>query len=122
MAEEKKYPPGRHPNSLANLKKGGWKPGQSGNPEGRPPNIKYVSEALRERLVKGELDNVTLADLLADSLINRAKKSNVALNILLDRTEGKVTQSVEAHVDTDVTWVIGKGYEDKTSTDKQDSE
>jgi len=100
MAKQKsKYPVGKHPNTLANLAKGrgegkGFTPGQSGNPKGRPPGIKYVSEALRERLAKGELDNVTLADLLADSLIKRAKKSDVALNILLDRTEGKVTQPI----------------------------
>ena len=94
-----KYGWGKHPNTLANLAKSrgegkGFKPGQSGNPKGRPPNIKYVSEALRERLASGDLDDVTLADLLADSLIKRAKKSDFALNIILERTEGKVTQPI----------------------------
>jgi len=94
MAKPKsKYATGKNPNSLANLKKA-WKPGESGNPKGRPPNIKYVSEALRERLARGELDAVTLADILADSLIKRAKKSDFALNIILERTEGKVTQPI----------------------------
>jgi hypothetical protein len=84
--EKKKYAPGKHPNSLVNLKKGGWKPGQSGNPEGRPKGIKYVSEALRE-----QLGNEALADELAKKLVERAKKSDSALSIILDRTEGKVT-------------------------------
>ena len=121
MAKRKsKYLPGKHPNSLETLEKGRrvWQPGKSGNPKGRPPGIKYVSEALRDLLASDK----TLADKLARKLANRALKNSYDLSLLFERTEGKVTQSVEAHVDTDVTWVIGKGYEDKTSTNKQDSE
>jgi len=110
MANQKsKYPNGKHPNSLANLAKGrknGWKPGQSGNPKGRPPNIKYVSEALRDLLAKDE----TLADKLAKKLANRALKNSYDLNLLFERTEGKVTQPVEGQIDSDVVFIIGKGY------------
>ena len=100
-----------HPNSLKNIEGKQWKPGQSGNAKGRPPNIKYVSEALRDRLIKGELDDVTLADLLADALIKRAKRSDVALNILLDRTEGKLPLGLMG--DTEIT--IKVIYEDDRS-------
>ena len=63
MAEQKaKYPKGKHPNSLANLKSK-WKPGQSGNPKGRPKGIKYISEALRD-----ELEDPDIADKLAKAL------------------------------------------------------
>ena len=36
------YPPGKHPNSQANLIP--WKPGFSPNPNGRPRGVMYVSE------------------------------------------------------------------------------
>jgi hypothetical protein len=87
MAQEKpKYAHGKHPNSLANLNRR-WKPGQSGNPNGRPKGIKYISEALRDLLASDE----KLADELARNLANRAKKSDSAINIIFERTEGKVT-------------------------------
>jgi len=90
MAEQKaKYPKGKHPNSLANLRLG-WKPGQSGNPKGRPPGIKYVSEALREQLA----NDPALVDMLAKKLIERAQKNSNDLNLLFERTEGKVTQPI----------------------------
>jgi len=93
--QESKYPVGKHPNTLANLAKGrgegkGFTPGQSGNPAGRPPGIKYVSEALREQLA----NDPTLVDKLAKKLIERAEQNSNDLNLLLDRTEGKVTQPI----------------------------
>ena len=92
MAKGKsKYPIGKHPNSLANLAKHRreWQPGKSGNPNGRTPGIKYISEALRE-----QLSDVKLVNELAKELIKRAKKSDNSINIILDRTEGKVTQPI----------------------------
>lgn len=98
MANAKsKYPPGKHPNTLANLAKGrgegcGFQPGQSGNPKGRPQGVKYISEALRE-----QLSDVALVDELAKQLIKRAKKSDNSINIIFERTEGKVTQPITAN-------------------------
>lgn len=83
------YARGKHPNSLKNLKKTGWQPGQSGNPAGRPKRIKYLSEALREQLADPKV-----ADELARELIKRAKKGDTALNMIWERTEGKVTQPI----------------------------
>jgi len=89
MAKQKsKYAPGKNPNSLANLTKQ-WKPGESGNPKGRPKGIKYISEALKDLL-----SNEKLVNELANELIERAKKSDAAINIILERTEGKVTQPI----------------------------
>ena len=87
-----KYPPGKHPNSLETLEKGRriWQPGKSGNPQGRPPGIKYVSEALRDLLASDK----TLADKLARKLANRALKNSYDLSLLFERTEGKVTQPI----------------------------
>jgi len=93
--QKAKYPPGKHPKTLANLAKGraegkGFKPGQSGNPKGRPPGIRYVSEALRDLLASDE----ALVDKLARNLANRAKKKSYDLNLVFERTEGKVTQPI----------------------------
>jgi len=91
MAKRKsKYAKGKHPNSLANIKEHGFKPGQSGNPKGRPPNIKYVSEALRELLAEDK----SLAYYLAKNLAKRALKNSGDLSLLFERTEGKVTQPI----------------------------
>jgi len=105
---------GNHPNSLAVLKKHGFKPGKSGNPKGRTPNIKYVSEALRDLLASDK----TLADKLARKLANRALKNSYDLSLLFERTEGKVVQPIEGQIDSDIVFNIGKGYaRDKNEDD-----
>ena len=81
---------GNHPNSRKAIKEHGFKPGQSGNPKGRPADIKYVSEALRDLLASDK----TLADKLAKKLASRALKNSYDLNLLFERTEGKVTQPI----------------------------
>ena len=49
MSEEKKYGPGVSPISgVAPPAAGKWKPGQSGNPKGRPP-LKPFKEAMAPR-------------------------------------------------------------------------
>ena len=83
---------GSNLNSRKNLKK--FKPGQSGNPKGRPSNARYVSEALRELLAEGKTGKEAMVDALARNLAKRALRSSYDLNILLDRTEGKVTQPI----------------------------
>ena len=108
MTEKKsEYGKGKHPNSVKAIKNHHFKKGQTGNPAGRPQNVKYVSESLRERLASREV-----ADSIADRLIKRARKSDYALQILLDRTEGKVIQTFTGQIKTDVTFIIGKGYAD----------
>lgn len=102
-----------NPNSLKNLEGHKWKPGQSGNPKGRKPGIKYVSEALRDLLADGKgLTKEALADALAKNLVKRALKNSYDLSILLDRTEGKVIQTFAGTIKGDVNFVIGKGYAD----------
>ena len=54
----KKFDHGKNPSSLANLKK--WKPGESGNPGGRPTKYKKLADALlpyaQKRATKHEWD------------------------------------------------------------------
>jgi len=122
MAKQKsKYPVGRHPNTLANLAKGRkkFKPGQSGNPAGRPPDVRYVSEELKKLLATGMVKEKAIVEALAHNLVRRALKNSYDLNILLDRTEGKVVQPIEGQIDSDVTFTIGKGYAGDENKDDQ---
>jgi len=41
----------QNPNSLKNLDKGKWKPGESGNPKGKPKGSKHLSTYIQEALV-----------------------------------------------------------------------
>ena len=70
-----------------------FKPGQSGNPGGRP-KTKLITQAYRELLE--QLDpkkRKTLAEILARKAIQQALKGNLAaLKEITDRTEGKSVQ------------------------------
>ncbi len=64
-----------------------WKPGQSGNPGGRPKG-KSITAELRKLLDKG-----TTAEDLAEILLKMGKKDLAALREVLDRSDGKVTDT-----------------------------
>jgi len=78
---------------LANLRP--WKPGQSGNPGGRP-KAGILSQAYHQFLE--ELDpkrRRTLAEAIAKAIIAKAMRGDVkAASELADRTEGKPQQSL----------------------------
>ncbi len=83
--------------SNANLKP--CKPGETHNPNGRPPNKKYLSEWARELLKqarKGDLDGKTTDELVVLALVKEALKGNTkAIEMLHDWTEGKVPDKHE---------------------------
>lgn len=87
---------------LANLRP--FKPGQSGNPGGRPKG-KSLTALLRERL--DEVDPATgktIAEMVVEGWVNAARDGNVpAIKEALDRTEGKVPDKLETKNDTNVT-------------------
>jgi len=99
MAKEKlKYPIGKHPNSLANLrplKKGD----KSRNPNGRPTKEKSITEAVRVFL-KGTLKDLKpkpddpLSMVLAKDWINHARIKAPYFEMLLERIEGKIIQPI----------------------------
>ena len=78
--------------SNANLKM--FKPGQSGNPNGRPPGIRYLSELARDILKdtrKGDTTGLTIDELIVLALVKEALKGNTkAIEMIHDWTEGKV--------------------------------
>ncbi len=94
--------------SLANLKK--FKPGQSGNPKGRPKTDKCIPDILRrlgcvkppEEILEDvktyfpELKNFTwLEALQCQAFIYAFKGNSWAFHYIADRTEGKPIQKIE---------------------------
>jgi hypothetical protein len=75
-----------------------WKPGQSGNPAGRPKSI-TLSEALRLELAKASPEGdgeQTYAEAIAAILCQTAATGNIlAAKEIADRTEGKPKQAVD---------------------------
>jgi hypothetical protein len=75
-----------------------FKPGQSGNPAGRPKSI-TLSEALRLELAKilpNDTQERTFAEVIAQSLVRAAVTGNIlAAKEIADRTEGKPKQAVD---------------------------
>jgi hypothetical protein len=70
-----------------------FKPGQSGNPDGRP--VDPITPLLRQALDRTEADGRTVAEIVVEALIGEAIGGNLkALQIILDRTEGKPRQAV----------------------------
>jgi len=62
-----------------------WKPGQSGNPSGRPAQ-KPLSALLRKAGEDGAYKEIV------DALLTRAREGDVkAITVILDRIEGKVS-------------------------------
>ena len=91
-----------------------WKPGQSGNPGGRPPGILYISDRLRELLARDAGNGKTNADLVAEVILggildpsgNLKHGINTALvKELLDRMEGKVPETHKIEGDIPVSIV-----------------
>lgn len=100
-----------------NLRPVSWKPGQSGNPKGKPKGTKSISTFLRKLLDKeisaprgSELASgkITVAERLALSLISQANLGNIRAAVeILDRTEGKVKDVVEQTNKNDLpSWLV----------------
>ncbi len=75
-----------------------WKPGQSGNPGGRPRTAP-LSNAYREKLaslVPNDPQGRTYAQAIADALADQARAGDIrAAQELADRVEGRARQSIE---------------------------
>ena len=79
-----------------------FKPGQSGNPKGRPKSI-TLSEAYRKMLAQvdeADAQKRTRAEILAEEMYVKAKSGDVsALREIADRVEGKPRQTVTLSFD-----------------------
>ena len=76
----------------------GWKPGESGNPNGRPPKIRTIPDILHkigdeEGTVDGSL---TKLDVVLRKVFDYALEGKSwAVQFIADRTEGKPREYVE---------------------------
>lgn len=77
-----KYAPGRHPNSLANLRPAPrWKPGQSGNPKGRPKKKRvtdYLHDLMNKAVQDGKGSETCLAEEVASAFAELFKRQLAA--------------------------------------------
>jgi Family of unknown function (DUF5681) len=96
--------------NLTNLVPNQFKPGESGNPGGRPkklPITDLIMDQLHKPLPKEIIaklsptfseiygENATFGEMLAFKLIIQASQGDMrAMNILMERVEGKVTQNL----------------------------
>lgn len=114
--ELKKYPPGRHPNTVKTTRNvGNLKPVQPGevrNPAGRPPNGKCLTSLARELLGLPHPAHPEMSRqrYLVKCWLDKAETNVGAFGELINRLEGSVPQSISADITTDVTFIIGKGY------------
>ena len=80
-----------------------WKPGQSGNPSGRPKLPVSIVQKLKELLTT----QPELADKVASELVNLGTKPNFqqlqAIKELLDRIDGKVAERHKIDLEMPVT-------------------
>jgi Family of unknown function (DUF5681) len=83
-----------------------FKPGQSGNPGGRPKS-RIITEAYNRELVKPANDNSkprTKLEQVAQAQVKRALKGDTrAAKEITDRVEGTAVQSVQISGQTDIT-------------------
>lgn len=102
--EAPKYPRGKHPNSIAALARRKWKPGESGNPEGKQSVGPIVTPALRRfaymtpaEFFRLDLQHMTLAEVIAAGYMTEAMQSGFERGRaeVLDRLDGKVKEVKE---------------------------
>ena len=75
-----------------------FKPGQSGNPSGRPKGGKSITAALRH-LIDDGLDGKDLAEELARLAIKRAMQGDFKFwDAIVERIDGKVVEKIESEV------------------------
>ncbi|HPS53674.1 MAG TPA: DUF5681 domain-containing protein [Phycisphaerae bacterium] len=108
---------GKNPNSIKNLDLGKFKPGQSGNPAGRPKGYASLSERLKLLLEKSVGDIITESEKtvilknqgkgflelsIADAIVKTAVRESLKgdfkfIDMLWQRIDGKVAERIAGH-------------------------
>jgi len=95
-----------------------FKPGQSGNPNGRPKKLPDL-EKLLVRVLGTEEDNKTGWEVIIEALQKKAAKGDVkAAELLLSRGYGKAKQFVNLNHEGGVSLVFEQATPHEASTDK----
>jgi len=118
------YKRGEHPNSQKNLEKGKFQKGQVSNPHGRPRKEFSVTTILQEKLNQpcDKDPSKTWAEWLAMRALELAGENPTYFSQLLDRTEGRVPQALNALIgkqeEIKIYYTIGKGYQTEEEFNK----
>ncbi len=117
--KKKRYPDGCHPNS----RKQWWKPGQSGNPKGRPKKENSITSLMKQYL--GEIADTrtgkTHAVLAAEALIAGLIDLNpTAVKEVLGRLEGPVVQKIDVKGSSSVELSMGDVVRELTKKYQQE--
>lgn len=82
-----------------------WKPGQSGNPKGRPPLGGSIAEQLRTILAEDAGDGRTKREAILRRVVNNATQGKPwAVEFVADRREGKLLQPLSAPTKIVLQW------------------
>jgi len=97
-----------------------FKPGQSGNPNGRPKGTGHISllTILKKKLEEiPEGETLTYGELMIEKYVKETYASTDAISLrdMLDRTDGKPTQPIEHSGELEGRLVINRGKPRKTS-------
>jgi hypothetical protein len=96
-----------------------FKPGQSGNPNGRPKKIPELDKLLADVLGE-EKDGIEAAKAILMALRAKATKGDVrAAEVLLERAYGKIKQDVNLSGSLGVVWNEVKTYKDESKENDQ---
>jgi len=90
-----------------------FKPGQSGNPKGKPKGARHFSTLIKEAIQKVADGEDEPADrLIVKQLVDKAKQGDLqAIDRVLDRVDGKAEQTI--NLDAEVTTNDGLTQEEK---------
>lgn len=87
-----------------------WQPGESGNPNGRPPKGTAITDVMRQMLEeKPEIKRALMSKLLEMAI----KGDLAAIREVIDRMDGRAKQSVELSGDEQNPLVVIKHERDK---------
>jgi hypothetical protein len=95
-----------------------WKPGQSGNPKGRPPKLVSITSYLKKDLATiDEKTGKTYAEIVAQKLIDLALGGDLeAIKEILNRIDGKVLDKHEIDANIPVTLIFTPAYKTEPET------
>jgi len=88
------YEQGRHPNSLKNLERHTWKPGESGNPDGRPPGTGLIMMKPLIRVIDEQQSTI-------DGLKKQMSEYSKKLSETEDELENALARIVELEDETE---------------------
>ena len=103
-----------------------FKPGQSGNPNGRPKGTLSLVSLIKQKLEEEDPeDGKTFASKIIEKYIKEAlsKNDGTAIRDLIDRIDGKAMQRMSVANDKDAEWLeVFKKYVDENGPDAETTE